>query len=107
MQRFSLPWVSGKLRHKMNKRYKILKLAKRHNSESMWTEYKKLRNEVTAEIRKAKSEYFTELTNNATDTKTYWKILKMQTAQPTLTDEKAIANTLSQHFATVGERLTK
>ena len=54
----------------MNKRYKILKLAKRHNSESMWTEYKKLRNEVTAEIRKAKSEYFTELTNNATDTKT-------------------------------------
>ena len=86
---------------------KVLKLAKRHNSESMWNEYKKLRNEVTAEIRKAKSEYFTELTNNATDTKTYWKILKMQTAQPTLTDEKAIANTLSQHFATVGERLTK
>ena len=57
MQRFSLPWVSGKLRHKMNKRYKILKLAKSgHNSESMWNEYKKLRNEVTAEIRKAKSE---------------------------------------------------
>ena len=77
MRKFSLPWVSGKLRHKMNKRYKILKLAKRHNSESMWNEYKKLRNEVTAEIRKAKSEYFTELTNNATDTKTYWKILKM------------------------------
>ena len=43
----------------------------------MWNEYKKLRNEVTAEIRKAKSEYFTELTNNATDTKTYWEILKM------------------------------
>ena len=69
-----MPWVSGKRRHKMNKRCNILKLAKSHNSESMRNEYKKLRNEVTAKIRKAISEYFKKLTNNATDTKTYWKI---------------------------------
>ena len=89
----------------------------------MRNEYKKLRNEVTAKIRKAKSEYFKEMTNNAIDTKTYWKMLKMvngtteqkprnvraitDSNEKLLTDEKAIANTLNQHFATVGERLAK
>ena len=118
-----MPWVSGKRRHKMNKRCNILKLAKSHNSESMRNEYKKLRNEVTAKIRKAKSEYFKELTNNAIDRQTYWKMLKMANGtteqkprnvraitdsnEKLLTDVKAIANILSQHFATAGERLAK
>ena len=63
------------------------------------------------------------MTDNATDTKTYWKILKMAddtteqksrnvyairySNEKLLTHEKSIANTLNQHFATVGERLAK
>ena len=63
------------------------------------------------------------MTNNAIDTKTYWKMLKMvngtteqkprnvraitDSNEKLLKDVKAIANILSQHFATAGERLAK
>ena len=55
----SLPWVSGALRHKMNRRYKALKKAKKKpNNEELWIKYRRLRNEVTADLRRAKSHYF-------------------------------------------------
>jgi hypothetical protein len=56
--------MSGALRHKMNRRYKALQKAKKErNNEGLWKEYRKLRNGVTAELRRAKSTYFAELAN--------------------------------------------
>ena len=77
LRRQSLPWMSGALRHKMNKRYKALQKAKKErNNEGLWKEYRKLRNEVTAELRRAKSTYFAELANcQKINTRKYWKIL--------------------------------
>ena len=73
----SLPWVSGALRHKMNRHYKALKKAKKEpNNEELWIKYRRLRNEVTADLRREKSHYFLQLANRQrVNTRQYWKIL--------------------------------
>ena len=41
----------------MNKRHKLLQQAKRRQSEDLWREFKKARNEVTRQLRTAKALY--------------------------------------------------
>ena len=122
LRRHSLPWMSGAVRHKMNRRYKALQKAKKErNNEGLWKEYRKLRNEVTAELRKAKSTYFAELADGQKiNTREYWKILNQASGKKSnmntirairsdtgalVTNEREIANILNKHFATTGERL--
>ena len=122
LRRQTLPWMSGALRHKMNRRYKALQKAKKErNNEGLWKEYRKLRNEVTAELRRAKSTYFAELANGKKiNTRKYWKILNQASGKESnmktiraiksdtgalVTNDREIANILNKHFATTGEKL--
>jgi hypothetical protein len=122
LRRQTLPWTSGALRHKMNRRYKALQKAKKErNNEGLWKEYRKLRNEVTAELRRAKSTYFAELANcQKINTRKYRKILNQASGKESnmktiraiksdtgalVTNDREIANILNKHFATTGEKL--
>ena len=116
----SLPWITGRLRHKMNERYKLLRLAKRTKDSNLQRRYRQARNEVTTELRRAKAEYFATMSNEVTDCRKYWKLVKTAAGDTqakgeiqairrddgTLaTDDKEKADILNKHFATVGQRL--
>ena len=71
----SLPWVTGKLRHKMNLRYKLLKKAKRTGRQDVRQRYKTIRNEVTKELRRCKAEYYNDQFQKVKNTKLLWELI--------------------------------
>lgn len=51
----SAPWITSEIRRKMNFRYKRFKDAVTTKDQSIWARYKRVRNEVTADLRRAKA----------------------------------------------------
>ena len=49
----SSPWITCEIRHKMNRRYKLFKAAISTKCPEQWSNYKRVRNEVTSDLRKA------------------------------------------------------
>ena len=47
----SVPWISDKIRYKMNRRYKLFKKAINTKCPLLWQEFKRARNEVTSALR--------------------------------------------------------
>ena len=75
-----LPWISPQLRHKMNQRYKLyLKAKKKAEDEFLWSNYREIRNEITKEVRIAKSNYYNSLFEEVERTRTYCKLIKKET----------------------------
>lgn len=120
MRSKTLPWISGTLRHKMNLRFKLLKISKQSGDEEMRKKYRKCRNEVTAELRRAKTNYFKRLMDESPNSYKYWKVLNnaagrqqkanviqaIRRIDGTLAiDDYEKANILNIHFATVGNCL--
>ena len=62
----------------MNRIYKLFKEAAETKNEELWTMYKKLRNEITSDVRKAKASYFQEKLNEV-KTGEYWILLNKAT----------------------------
>ena len=58
----------------MNYRYKLFKSAVSTKDETAWTNYKKIRNEITADARRAKATFFRENIEAAKSTAAYWKV---------------------------------
>ena len=56
----SLPWMDNSFRRKMNLRYKLFKTAICTKDQNIYASYNRVRNEITSELRKAKSRYFNE-----------------------------------------------
>ncbi|CAH3156171.1 unnamed protein product, partial [Pocillopora meandrina] len=50
----SSPWINKQIKLKMNRRFKLFKKAIETKEADKWADYKKLRNEITSDIRKAK-----------------------------------------------------
>ena len=117
----SLPWITGKLRHKMNMRYKLLKEAKRTGRQDVRQRYKTFRNEVTKELRRCKAEYYNDQFQNAKNTKSFWKLINkasnthsdppppaIRRDDGTLaTSDKEKAELLNNYFARIGESQAK
>lgn len=115
----SVPWITPQIRHLMNKRFKMLKMAQRLGDPDLWAEYSELRNRVTREVRLSKSRYYLELFNEVKDCKSYWRLVKNATNGKSITpilgirnaDGKVVtsdldkANILNEHFSTIGEKL--
>ena len=59
----SAPWITNEIRYKRNKRFKVFKEAISTKSADKWSEYKKIRNEVISDLRKAKASYFNNMFN--------------------------------------------
>ena len=68
-------WINNTIRHKMNSRFKLLKEASRTKDPSKWAAHKKLRNEITADISRAKAEHFKDLLADVKTTAEYWNML--------------------------------
>ncbi|CAB4042484.1 Hypothetical predicted protein, partial [Paramuricea clavata] len=75
------PWLSSKIKSLMYERHYNLRNARANNSELFWRTYKKLSNTVTAEIRKAKSNFNKKLLEENMDNPSkFWKSIKIITS---------------------------
>jgi ribonucleotide reductase beta subunit family protein with ferritin-like domain len=63
----SLPWINAKIKHMMNLRLKLLRNAKQTNNPATWTNYRRLINQITADIREAKCQYYQKLFDEVHD----------------------------------------
>ena len=117
---FSSPWITCEFRHKMNRRYKLFKAAISSKCPEQWSNYKRVRNEVTSDLRKAKSSYFSNTLNEVKSSSAYWNLLKRATNPkvrknigPLKKDDGTLeftnsrkANLMNSYFATVGLKLS-
>ena len=115
-----LPWITCEIRHKMNRRYKLFKAAISSKRPEQWSYYKRVRNGVTSDLRKAKSSYFSTTFNEVKSSSTYWSPLKRATNPkvrknigPLKKDDGTLeftdsgkANLMNSYFATVGLKLS-
>lgn len=60
----------------MNRIYKLFKAAISSKCPKLWSDYKRARNEVTSDIRKAKSVYFSNIFTEMKTTGVYWNLFK-------------------------------
>ena len=114
-------WITNEIRRKMNYRYRLFKSAVSTKDETAWTNYKKIRNEITADVRRAKATFFRENIEAAKSTAAYWKVLSEATnpkRRPHIGQLKRDDNTLAVRdeekanlmntfFATVGASLSR
>ena len=83
--------------------------------------YKKLRNDVTRELRKSEAEYWKEQFRNATTSKEFWNVVnKLKREQKDhrigplkdddgelLTDDTKKADLMNRYFTQIGQKLSK
>ena len=75
-----LPWINNNIRKLMRKRNRLYKKYKKNKTKTLFDNFKRLRNEATSNLRKAKQEYVKSLANKLKtpnlSTQDYWKTLK-------------------------------
>jgi len=76
----SLRWITNSIRLKINLRYKLFKLAVNTKCPQSWNEYKRIRNEITTDLRQAKAMNFNELFTEIKTTRAYWNLVRKATA---------------------------
>ena len=98
----------------MNKRYKALNRYTKTKSKDEWTEYQRLRNLVTKELRKAEAEYWCDAFKEVKNTKKFWSLMKkvkdtnadpnirtLQVDEELVTDTSQKAEILNESFSNV------
>ena len=113
----SAPWITNDIRLAMNRRYKLFKASVTSKSTKLWSDYKKVRNKVTSDLRRAKALYFSKMFNEVKSSSAYWKLLKNATISRVrkpigplrkpdgalvLTDNEK-AGLMNSFFATIGK----
>ena len=73
------PWVTNDIRLKMNRRFKLFKLAVASKCPTKWSEYKRPWNDVTQSMRQAKASYFSDLFSEVKSTSAYWNLVNKAT----------------------------
>ena len=114
------PWITCDIRYKMNRRYKLFKAAASTKCPQQWTEYKRVRNEVTSVLRKAKAAYFSKMFSEVKNTRVYWNLI-MKATNPKIRknigplkrddntlalDDSEKACLMNSFFATTGQKLS-
>ncbi len=80
-QKKNLPWINQPLLAAIRRRNSLFKKYKATRCESVFNEYKFVRNRLTFELRKAKQSFFNQL--HHADSKTFWKLYKTLTRKVT------------------------
>ena len=110
------PWITCHIKRLIRKRKRLHRRYNRTPNNHLWENYKLIRNQITTEIRKSKTEYFEKvdklLSSNNCNTKTFWKLskqvlnLKPSSTIPTLVTNNNYAETdfhkanmLNEYFA--------
>ena len=74
------PWIKCDIRYKMNRRCKLfIRAAASTKCPQQWTEYKRVRNEVTSDLRKAKAAYVSKMFSEVKNTRAYWNLIMKAT----------------------------
>ena len=76
MRKTYSPWLNESIHKLIKQRDNAKKKAIAQKKETLWKEYRQLRNKVTSVIRKAKKQYYTDKLANCSDRNESWKILK-------------------------------
>ena len=111
------PWMKPAIIRKMKKRDRLLKISGRR------ADYKKLRNEIVHDCRKAEREYFKKrITESWNNIREQWKTLRLvmgktndKTEFPSafqhdgawLTDKQHIVNGMNEYYSNVGPQVNK
>ena len=97
----------------MKERDKAKKLAWKRKDKNLMDKYRKLRNKVTAEVKKLKKKYYADkLENTEQNPVQAWKTLKSMLPNNTTTnemqtgDEEQMSNTFNNFFANIGKELS-
>ena len=106
------PWMTSEILQKMRKRDRIVKLSGRRN------DYKKLRNEIVSDCRKAERNYYKQkITDSWTDIKGHWDVLRKVMGKTNnknelpkafkvdntwVTDKQNIADSFNHYYSRVG-----
>ena len=76
MRRKTLPWITQEIRALMRVKSYFLTKARKSKKTEDWDKFRKLRNQVTWSIRKAKQQHFERLSNQVADnTRKVWREL--------------------------------
>ena len=67
--------MDNSIRRKMNLRYKLFKTDIRTKDHNIYARYKRARNGITSELRKAKSRYFTEKIASVKSAAVFWNLV--------------------------------
>ena len=114
------PWLTPEIKRLMFEREQLKRATIINNSDAHWTEYKIARNNVNANIRKAKTNYYKRyFETNLGDIKKSWKgvnsilgrnlltteINRIDVGDNSYTTPLEISNTLNYHLTHIGPRL--
>ena len=105
----SNPWFSTCIQNLIYKRDNAHKQTVEQNNPALWHKYRKLRNEVTSNIRKAKSTFYSDQINTASNNSTLmWKTLKsvLPSKKNYSSSSEIDPEVFNNYFSTIGERLT-
>ena len=72
----SICYMTSGIRLKMNRRYKLFKEAVSTKCSRKWSAYKKARNNVTSELREARTAYFSKMFGEVQSKSTNWNLMK-------------------------------
>ena len=115
------PWLTPHIKKLMYKRDYLKKQSIKNKSKSYREAYKAARNQVNAEIKKAKIDYVTsEVDNDKSDSSRSWKAINMLLGrkskvfgineltvyQSVMTCPNLIANAFNEHFSTIGSKIS-
>ena len=114
------PWITPRIRNMIHERDRTKKQAEKDRS--IWPKYKRLRNKVTSELRRAVECYFCNLIDeNSNNPKEMWKTINrvlnksqcsttprsvMYEGQP-IEKQKGIAEAFNNHFTMIGSKLAE
>ena len=118
------PWITPRIKNLIRERDRAKKKARSFNmaerDRSIWPEYKRLRNRVTSELRRAVEGHFRSLIDeNSSNPKEMWKTINkvlnknqcstvprsVMCEGQLVEKEKEIAEALNNHFTTIGPKL--
>jgi len=73
-----IPWLNRQIKHKIKERKRLYNIARRSQTPNAWASYRKIKNEITKEIRTAHSIYQCQLFENDSNntSKKFWKYIK-------------------------------
>ena len=115
------PWLSAELKKSMINRDKLKKQAVSSNDPLFWKKFKKERNRLNNEIKKAKADYYkSQVESNIGNPKAIWKCInqithrkatnnssinELKVNNKSVTEPSDISDILNRHFISIGPNL--
>ena len=98
-------WFSNEISQEIKKRDMLLKKARKSQTESDWSEFKRVKNKVTELIRDTKSNYFKQkVSESKNNTKKLWNLIKCLSKDDA--DRRAVITNLTENAECICDQKT-